>query len=119
MLSPDYAKRDYLLPPGCKDLIDVIKLEAARRPVATVYLPRMHHKMQLGELPGIPAPLTGEIKITGATTAGQLATFIGQPPAAVIADLMALGIFATVNQVIGFEAIRRVARKYGYEARRA
>ena len=23
--NPDYSKRDYLLPPGCKDLIDVIK----------------------------------------------------------------------------------------------
>lgn len=119
MLSPDYSKRDYLLPPGCKDLIDVINLMAARKSVPTVFLPRKHHQMLLGEFPGIPAPLTGEIKIAGATTVGQLAAVIGQPTAAIMADLMVLGIFATVNQVIGFEAIRRVARKYGYEAKRA
>ena len=27
-LNPDYSKRDCSLPPGCKDLIDVIRLEA-------------------------------------------------------------------------------------------
>jgi DNA-directed RNA polymerase specialized sigma24 family protein len=25
-LNPDYSKRDFLLPPGCKDLIDVLQL---------------------------------------------------------------------------------------------
>jgi len=27
MMSPDYSKGDYLLPNGCKDLIDVINLQ--------------------------------------------------------------------------------------------
>ena len=27
-LNPDYSKRDCSLPPGCKDLIDAIRLEA-------------------------------------------------------------------------------------------
>ena len=29
-LTPDPKKRDYLLPPGCKELIDVLKLGESR-----------------------------------------------------------------------------------------
>lgn len=109
MFSPDYGKRDYLLPPGCKDLIDVIKLEAARESKTS---------QRLGELPGVPPPVTGEILVAGSTTPKQLAELLGQKPFKIIADLMELGVFATVNQVVGFEAISKVARRYGYLAKK-
>lgn len=31
MLSPDYSKRSYLLPNGCKDLIEVIELHVGEK----------------------------------------------------------------------------------------
>ncbi len=109
MMSPDYSKRDYLLPAGCKDLIDVINLENAQRSKAG---------SQLGELLGVPPPITGDIVVAGNTTVGQLAELLEQKPFQIIADLMQLGVFATVKQVIGFEAILKVARKYGYAAKK-
>ena len=30
-LNPDYGKRDYLLPPGCKGLIDVLKKDEGEK----------------------------------------------------------------------------------------
>ena len=109
MLSPDYSKRDYLLPPGCKDLIDVINLESAKRTEA---------HQHLGELRGVPPPITGDILVAGSTTVQQLAELLRQKPFKIIADLMELGVFAAVNQVVGFEAISKVARRYGYVAKK-
>ncbi len=108
-MSPDYSKRGYLLPAGCKDLIDVINLENAQRAKAGSHL---------DELPGVPPPVTGEIVVAGNTTVGQLAELLGQKPFQIIADLMQLGVFATVKQVMGFEAMSKVARKYGYVAKK-
>lgn len=86
MASPNYNSRDYLLPKGCKDLVDVINLK-------------------------------GEIFVSGATSVGELAVLLGQKPFRIVADLMQLGIFATVNQVVGFATMQKVARKYGYAAK--
>src|SRR5690349_14367576 len=121
-MSPDYSKRDYLLPPGCKDLIDVINLEAGQKPktfeLKAEYESIIASDFVLGELPGVPPPIKGEIQVAGNTTVGQLAELIRQKPSRVIADLMLLGVFATVNQVVAFEAINKVARQYGYVAKK-
>jgi hypothetical protein len=107
MMGPDYTNRGYLLPAGCKDLIDVIHLEAQQK-----------EKCQVGDLPGVPPPITSEIFVTTATTVGEMARLLGQATSAIMADLMQIGVFATPQQVIGFEAISKVARKYGYLAKR-
>jgi hypothetical protein len=133
MLSPDYSKRDYLLPKGCKDLIDVIRLEQRKEEVWLVKklkfgvgkgalwtgeFKAMSKENMLGELPGVPPPITAEIQVAEPVTVRKLAELLGQKPFAIIADLMLLGVFATLNQVVSFEAISKVARKYGYAAKK-
>jgi hypothetical protein len=107
MLSPDYSKRHYLLPKGCKDLIDVIRLEEAQK----------------AQMPSFPEalnqpPASGIIFVSNLTTVRELAALLGQKTFKIIADAMQLGVFATANQVIDFNTISRIARSYGIEARK-
>jgi hypothetical protein len=44
---------------------------------------------------------------------------LSQKPFQIVADVMQLGVFATVKQTLDFEIISRVARKYGFIAKRA
>ena len=101
-MNPDYSKRDYLLPKGCKDLIDVLKLEKQKKPTAW-------------QLP----PITGKVLVSGKTSVRELAALLDQKPFKIIADLMGLGVFANVNQPLHFETASEVLKKYGYTAKRA
>jgi hypothetical protein len=144
MMYYDYNKRSYLLPPGCKDLIDLLKLEEHKKQLST----------QLPTLPGLPGLLKGETFIAGTQEilgpwklkkkkskepaneslsipsireivvpdeilVRELAKIAGQKPFKIIADLMEIGIFANVTQKIGFEAASRVLKKYGILAKKA
>jgi len=106
MMSPDYSKRGYLLPKGCKDLIDVIKLQQAQQPQAHCQ-------------PSNPVPaIAGDLLVREQTSVGELAALLGQKPFKFIADLMEIGVFASVKQTLDFKTISKVARKYGYTAKR-
>lgn len=105
-MSPDYSKRGYLLPKGCKDLIDVINL--AGKDHAHVPLP-----------PGAPSAPKPELLVPPSTTVGTLASMLGEPPFKLIADLMKFGIFACVQQPLSFDMICQLARKYGFVVKRA
>jgi len=103
MFSPDYSKRDYLLPKGCKDLIDAIKLAAAPQVAWHV------------GYPFIPTPPPkGVILLPKNTTIGEFAAMLGQKPFRIIADAMELGVFANVNQSLDFETMCQIAWKYGF-----
>ncbi len=104
-MSPDYSKRDYLLPKGCKDLIDVLKLEAQQK---------KEDAWQPHQLP----PITGELLVSEQTSVRELAALLDRKPFVIIADLMELGLFANVNQPLDFESVSRVLRKYGYTAKK-
>ncbi len=104
MMNPDYRKRDYLLPQGCKDLIDVIKLQVAGQPP----LP-----------PGQPDSRGRELRVPEPISVRGLADLLGQPPFQIIGDLMQFGVFANVNQHLAFEVVAKVAWKYGYAAKKA
>jgi len=52
-------------------------------------------------------------------TAAQLAPLLGQTCAQLLADLFRFGIFATAEQALSFETIKKLAEKYGYVARLA
>lgn len=97
-MSPDYSKRDYLLPDGCKDLIDVIKL--AQHSAAS-------------------PPIIGEVLFPESMTVRDLASLLGQKPFKIIADAMQLGVFANVKQTLDFKIASTIARKYGYTAKRS
>jgi hypothetical protein len=104
----NYSKRGYLLPKGCKDLIDVLKLEAQHHPG--------HPQTPLAS----PFPLiAGALIVPEKMTVLELATLLKQKPFKIIADMMETGIFASVNQQIDFGVIARVAKKYGYTAMKA
>jgi len=114
VFSPDYSKRDYLLPKGCKDLIDVIRLEEAQKAQIPLRLPK---------LPSLPEelsapPASGVIFVPNGITVRELAALLGQKTFKIIADAMQLGVFASANQVIDFNTISRIARSYGIEARK-
>jgi hypothetical protein len=108
-MSPDYSKRSYLLPKGCKDLIDVIHLEASQK---------AHVVFEFKQAAIDPPAVKGEIVVSHKTTVGELADLLGQKPFKIIADLMELGLFANVNQTVNFGTISKVATKYGWRAKR-
>src|SRR5882762_8851013 len=97
-MGPDFNKRDYLLPKGCKDLIDVLKTEKN--------LDR-----------GCP-PVTNELLVPEEMTVREVAQLLKQHPFKIIADLMEHGWFANVGHPLDFQTIAKILRKYGYEAKR-
>jgi hypothetical protein len=125
----DYSKRDYLLPNGCKDLIDVINLEKQQKMYLLPWkLPPLLFPKHSSSLPNTAKPLTlqetllppppGDILVSEKTSVRELAALVKQKPFKVIADLMELGVFAQVNQELDFATVSKVLRKYGYSAKR-
>ena len=99
-MNSDYGKRDYLLPNGCKDMIDTIKLRG-RGPAGG---------------PAAPGQPT-ELLVSEPILVDQLAALLGQDVPRIIADLMQTGVFAKADQLLDFEAISKVVRKYGLTAK--
>ena len=120
-MSFEHFERGYLLPKGCKDLIDVIGLHPQSQPRIVIKLPLGHSKPQTGISleQASPSPaMKGDLFVSDHTTVRELAALLGQKAFQIIADAMQLGIFATVNQSLGFKAISQIAKKYGYAAKR-
>jgi hypothetical protein len=118
-MSFEHFERGYLLPKGCKDLIDVIGLHAELE--IFLKLPLVHSKLQpeIFLKPTSPAlGVKGDLFVSDQTTVKELAALLGQKAFQIIADAMELGIFANVNQSLGFKAISQIAQKYGYTAKR-
>jgi hypothetical protein len=89
-------------------LIDASKLKPCHGP-----------KLQSPSHPAPLPPIIGELVIPEWTTVSALARLLGQKPFQIIADLIQLKIMATVNNKIEFEVSSKVARKYGFIAKRA
>src|SRR6266481_3777332 len=100
-MDHDFMKRGYLLPEGCKDLIDVLKLkpgfvaEDCKDLIDVSKLkPKVFKLKPKQQTPQQPAPLpkiVGEIVITEQTSVSQLAALLGQKPFQIVADVMELG----------------------------
>ena len=126
-MEHDYMQRGYLLPEGCKDLIDVLKRKPKREYYLLPKLPNQFAQLPIGygtmikprKQPDPLPPVKGEIIIPAQTTVSQLAALLSRKPFRIIADLIQMGVFANVWQLLGFEAISRVARKYGFIAKKA
>lgn len=108
-MSFENFERGYLLPEGCKDLIDVINLLPAR-PKPTILL----RAVPTG--PNEQPSIKRDQVVSEPITVGELALLLKQKPFKIIAELMQLGFFATANQCLGFEAVSHIAQKYGYIA---
>jgi len=111
-MNYDYSKRDYLLPPGCKDLIDVQKLEAQEKAMEQAWTSKPPVSKP-------PPPIVGEVIIPAHTTVRQLASILSQKPFRIIADLMEIGVFANVDEKLDFDTIVKITRRHGYTARNA
>jgi len=100
-MNLDYSNRDYSLPDGCKDLIDVIALK------------------RLGEAEGpTPPGQPTDLLVSGPILVYRLAALLGQDPPKIIADLMRIGVFAKADQPLNFEAISKVVKTYGLTAKK-
>ena len=99
-------KRGYLLPEGCKDLIDAFKPKVQNRPPPQ-------------PSPQTPPPIVGEMIIPEWMTVNELAAALKQKPVRIVADLLEVGVFATVKHQLDFDTISKVVRKYGFTAKRA
>jgi hypothetical protein len=108
-MENDFMKRGYLLPNGCNDLADALKLKQFHQPRLRV----MQHLA-----PPPPPPIVGELVIPEQTSVLDLAKLLGQEPLKIIADVMQLGGYVSVDQILDFKTISGVARKYGFIARR-
>ncbi len=124
-LTPDYSKRDCSLPPGCKDLIDVLRLQKAqwkKAKIVGVPPPIMLNKPgvwpskpKTQQIPGF----AGTIQIKGQVTVKELAALLGRKPFEIMASLIDLCIIATPSDRLDFDLAARVAAKYGYIAKKA
>src|SRR5215472_11979051 len=120
-MSFENFERGYLLPEGCKDLNDLMRLHLKPQSEIVVRLPFLHPKPQTGVFfkAASPTPaMKGDLLVSDHTTVKELAALLGQKPFQIVADAMELGIFANVNQALGFKAIAHIAGKYGYTAKR-
>jgi hypothetical protein len=137
MLYYDYNKRNYLLPPGCKDLIDLLRLEEQKKQRPSIQLPYLQSgdmfagneeifgpwKLKKPKEPE-PSPPAKERPVRQVTIPDEvfvleLAKIAGQKPFKIIADLMEIGIFANMKQKVRFEAAAHVLKKYGIVAKKA
>jgi translation initiation factor IF-2 len=76
---------------------------------------REQSKPAAPQAPKFVAPTTGElIIIKPPIVVRELATQLKQKPFKVIADLMGLGVFATVNQAIDEKIAQQLCAKYGF-----
>jgi len=99
--NQDYSKRDYLLPLGCKDLADAIKLHAAIVPPPVRY-----------------PPVTKRVTLPEKVSVRFLAEFSGQDLHTIDKVLHELRIAVDVNRSVDFEDAQRILRRYGIWAER-
>jgi len=101
MNKPD-KKRGYLLPRGCKNLIDVLKPKVTDEEVPSV---------RVFDLP----PIVGQIKVPSVLTIGKLAAMLNQKPSRIVKDVWRLfGHPVTERHLLQFFEIEQVVRLYGF-----
>jgi len=100
MSSPDPSKRDYLLPPGCKDLVDALQ-------------------RQQKDLPPAPyPPVTRHVRLPEKVSVRFLAEASGQDLHAIAKVMADLRIIVNVNRSVDFADAQKILRKYGIWAER-
>ena len=103
----DYSKRDYLLPPGCKDLIDVLRLHQSTPPL---WQPAQRPRRKPNP------PINRHVTVPDPVSVKELIELAGKKPYCVIADLMQLGLFVNIDESVSFDIAARVLHWYGIAA---
>jgi len=100
-----------LLPPGCKDLIDVLNLQKAESGIPQGQKSHLiFKKPSQKERPVIHLPSQVVVK--------ELAAVLGAKLYKVISLLKEMKVFTSVNQKLPFYVASKVARRYGYAVQR-
>jgi hypothetical protein len=96
---PNYSKRDYLLPEGCRDLVDAIKREerSASQPVPD-------------------PPIVKHVTLPAKVSLGYLVEVTEQDLATIIDELVCLRLFLGIYRSLDFKDAARFLRKYGISA---
>lgn len=112
----DSEKPRYLLPEGCKDLIDVLRRLRARRerrgPTGFFF------DESIAPIVDVPKTLTN-LTLPGAIPVRHLAFLLGQKPFQIIGLLMQMNIFATIHQEIDFATAADICAAFGVRATQA
>jgi hypothetical protein len=103
----DYSKRDCLLPQGCKDLIDVLRLQQPKPAQERVPETILGKKSP---------PITQYVTLPSSVSVKKLIELAGKKPFCIIADLMDLGVFENIGGSVTFDIAARVLRCYGIAA---
>ena len=108
-------RRGYLLPDGCKDLSDAAKLKVKQGKFFSKFWATTIVPTPPAELP----PITRQVFIPPRTTVRKLAELLALKPFEIVGDLMKLGMFAMVDEVLAFNTISSVAKMHGFLAIKA
>jgi len=104
-MKRDFSKRGYLLPKGCKDLVDVLKQKGGQSEVPSI---------RTLDLP----PIIGELSLPPVMAVRELARCLNRRPSRIIADLrMLFGDTLSARHTIQFYQIQQVVRLYGFSAK--
>ncbi len=103
----DYSKRDYLLPAGCKNLIDVLNQPTPRE---------LRHEWPFQAQPTVD--LLCEVWVPEQVTIGELSHLLGLKPFRIIACLMDLEKFKNFNETLEFEVAAKVSLQFGFKAKK-
>lgn len=111
--------RGYLLPEGCKDLVDAWKAKELPHPFS--FLPAIYPGKGVGHWITHPMPLKGPhykgmLKVPAQVSVLELATMLNQNMSRIFADLLEFGGLAAVKEQLDFATIKKIARKYGFIA---
>lgn len=133
-MTPEQYQRSYLLPPGCKDLIDVLRLQELAQQAEIAPLLSEQAPISGSEafsqvwnldqkklkLP-FPFPDQGfflEVQLGEAVNVQFLASVLGRPPAQILSDLTELGVIVSGDGQVSFDDAAKVLHKYGLRARK-
>ena len=119
----EFMKRGYLLPDGCKDLGDILKVKVQKDSLSPFLHPSPEMLKKWSALKAFKAvatqiPIQGVLMISRRISIFQLATVLCQKPFQIIDELAKLGFSLSPNDELSFETAALIARKHGFLAKR-
>ena len=120
--------RGYLLPEGCKDLIDTWAPKGASSfcammPLPIIFTPEQWKTMSIEQFfksfNSINSKFKGILTVPAQISVLELASMLNQNMSQIFADLMKIGGLAAIKEQLDFVTVSKIAWKYGFIAKRA
>ena len=110
-------RRQYLLPSGCKDLIDVLKSKTKKSPYARAAAPPLIKLTVPSQSKSKAKPLPS-VFLSKTVVVRELASTLGIKLYRLIDLLKGMKVFKSVNQRIPFYVAAKVAKQFGILAQK-